>query len=91
MKKITINLEWLEKNGKSFTDYCRYLVSEGISDGYRLEAYRGETLCLYTNDIGKAAKLTIRENSKVGPIFVKYKPLDEKAKERFAKNRQQKH
>lgn len=57
MPKIIVNYEWMIENNISFTDYCRYLVNEGFSDDYRLEAYRGETLALFTDKISSAAEV----------------------------------
>jgi len=57
MKTIKINYETLIKNDLTFTDYCRYLVEADIADGFRLEAYRGDTLCLFTENIKEAASV----------------------------------
>lgn len=59
------------------SDCCalaRKLIAEGTSPDEVLEFYRGEELCLS----GKAstfAALTVREDSKEGPVHVKWKPF----------------
>lgn len=47
---------------------CRRLVDAGIDPGRPLHAYRGDTLCLTIDSIGKAARLEV--NSK-GTGFIK--------------------
>lgn len=56
----------------SMPAHCRRLLKAGESPDTRLEAYRGEMLCLITNNIGKAAKLEVRENGQGTPKFVSY-------------------
>jgi hypothetical protein len=57
-----------------FTDYSRKLLEEGEKEDTRLEFYREDMLCLY-GEIGRAAKLTIRENNREGPKHTKYVPF----------------
>jgi hypothetical protein len=42
---------------------CRALISTGHDPATRLEAYRGETLCLVIRSIGEAATLTVKSTS----------------------------
>jgi hypothetical protein len=48
---------------------CRRLVEAGHDPDHPLHAYRGTVLCLRIRSIGKAAKLTVKEDSD-GPRFV---------------------
>lgn len=51
---------------------CRALIDAGHDAATPLEAYRGETLCLYVISIGAGARLTVKETTKDGvPRFVK--------------------
>lgn len=61
------------RNHSPFTDFCRKLIREGEDPRTRLEAYRGETLCL-TTIIGEGAQWDILENDKKGPLYRKYRP-----------------
>ena len=57
---------------------ARKLIAAGASPFDRLEGYRGEMLCLF-GTVWRLARMTVRENAKVGPVLVKWKPY-----ERFA-------
>lgn len=61
------------ENNSPACSYCRKLVAEGVPESETLEVYRGEKLA-YTVGIGWGSRHTIRENSKIGPIHVKYIP-----------------
>jgi hypothetical protein len=43
-------------------DLCRELVAAGYDPATPLEAWRGETLCLYIRSIGKGAQLTVADD-----------------------------
>jgi hypothetical protein len=43
-------------------DLCRELVAAGYDPATPLEAWRGETLCLYVRSIGKGARLTVADD-----------------------------
>ena len=45
---------------------CRALVAAGHDPRRRLEAYRGNVLCLRVRSIGEAAGLTVRESTSDG-------------------------
>lgn len=63
------------ENNSPVLDYCRKLIKEEVDPNTRLEVYRGEMLALVINNIGEGAEWTIKENNKVGPKFVKYRPF----------------
>jgi hypothetical protein len=63
------------KNHSPVCDYCRKLISEGISPKTRLEVYRGETLVFKPFTLAKAAKWAIQENETIGPRWRKYTPF----------------
>lgn len=77
MKKATIKVQVNDivilKDQDPFTTYCRKLIKDGAKPNTRLEMYRGDILCLFTNNIGKTAKITVREDERRGPEFTKYK------------------
>ena len=63
-------------------DAARALAARGITG--TLTLLDGKTgLPRLTLDIEKAAKLTVREDRRKGPLFVKYVPWGESAKERI--------
>jgi hypothetical protein len=43
-------------------DLCRELVAAGFNPASRLEAWRGDTLCLRVRSIGEGARLTVEDN-----------------------------
>jgi hypothetical protein len=47
------------RTGSPVLALCRELVAEGCNPATRLEAYRGDTLCLTVRSIGEAAKLEV--------------------------------
>jgi hypothetical protein len=54
------------------TALCRALIEAGLDPAAPLEAYRGETLCLFVISIGAGAQLTVKESTRDGrPRFVK--------------------
>ena len=71
MKTIKVQIN---STNLSFTEYSRKLIEQGEAEDTILEFYRGEMLCLY-GKIGDASKLTIKENAKEGPVYVKYRPF----------------
>lgn len=50
--------------------YCRTLLKQGYSPETKLKVYRGKQLGVRVNEIGKAAKLSIKETKDEGPKFV---------------------
>ena len=48
---------------------CRALVAAGIDPATRLEAYRGDVLCLWVRSIGEAARLTVKAMGNGAPGF----------------------
>jgi hypothetical protein len=64
---------------------CRLLIEAGHDPASRLEAWRGDVLCLKVRAIGEAARLTVDE-SRVR--FVRWKPFSSAAvSSRIARNR----
>jgi len=57
-------------------DYCRKLIKDGFDPEERLDIYRGENLAYSITSLKEGIKWKIRENSKVGPKFIKYVPND---------------
>ena len=53
--------------------HCRQLIRDGFSEETILEVYRGELLAMRVKHIGLGSKVTVRENSDVGPKFTWYK------------------
>ena len=65
---------YLRRSYEPACDLARELLSRGITGKVRVV---GELTGVprYTIDIEKAAKLTVREDAKVGPVFVPWKPF----------------
>lgn len=80
--KITFETTFAKLGKQSVTDYCRQLLQDGENPNSRVEVFRKGKIVpdLIVNNIGEAAKITIKENSAIGPVFVKYKPLPEALK-----------
>jgi hypothetical protein len=71
----------VERSRDPECDAARALVAKGITG--TLTLLDGKTgLPRLTLDIEKAAKLTVREDRGLGPLFVRYVPWSEKVKER---------
>ena len=51
---------------------CRQLLAAGLNPDQALEVYRGATLALRISNIGKAAKLTVRDNRHGTPVFRRF-------------------
>jgi hypothetical protein len=51
---------------------ARQLIAEGLDPVENLEFFRGEMLCL-RGPAWAFAKLQVRENERVGPVFVRWK------------------
>ncbi len=60
----------LPKTKTPVLTYCRQLIKEGYSPNNQLHCYRGAQLDLIVQNIGLAAKLTVREDP--SPHFTKY-------------------
>ncbi len=60
----------LPKTKTPVLSYCRQLIKEGNNPNNQLHGYRGAQLDLVVQNIGLAAKLTVRENP--SPHFAKY-------------------
>lgn len=73
----TIKIQIEEMKGLTCSKYSRKLISQGVDPKEKIEIYRGEMLCLTIKEIGLAAKLDIRENSKSSPFYGNHKPLEE--------------
>ena len=72
------------------TDNCcataRRLIADGLNGDEILEFCRGDVVCLR----GRAddfAKVTVREDDRVGPAFVPYRPMPPEAKAALRRDR----
>ena len=64
-----------EPRAPGMCEKARNLISEGASPFDRLEGYRGAMLCL-SGVLWRLAGLTVRENDRQSPTFVKWRPYD---------------
>lgn len=76
----TLKVSWKDlplKNKTPVLTYCRRLIEEGVDSTTRLEVLYDDKddIRVFARSIGDAAKLTVQENSKEGPRFVKYTPF----------------
>lgn len=78
MKTIKVNMNDLSKTSRTpVLTYCRQLIKKGEDYKTRLEVYRiREEPDVIVKCIGDAAKITVREDRRLGPVFVKYREVD---------------
>lgn len=68
--------EIIGESGQPLFAAARYLLKAGkATSADRIETYRGETLCL-AGQVGKAAKLTVKETSDHAAYFARFVELD---------------
>jgi hypothetical protein len=53
---------------------CRRLIKAGHDPARPLHVYRGETLALTVRSLGEGAGLTVRDDNRGTPRFVRYRP-----------------
>jgi len=71
----TIELNKLPKTKTPVLSYCRQLIKDGVDPKTRLEVTRNGQVDIIALEIGKAAKLTVKEETSEGrPRFAKYQP-----------------
>jgi Fe2+ transport system protein FeoA len=72
---IGIELNKLPKTKTPVLTYCRKLIDKGFDPGTRLEVMRNGRVDIIALEIGKAAKLTVKEETNDGrPRFAVYQP-----------------
>lgn len=79
MKTIKVDFKDLSKlANQPVLKHCRDLIVSGEDPKTRLEAYRGDTLCLSISEIGLGAKVEVQEDKNVGPRFIRYRDRSER-------------
>lgn len=64
------------KSNDQLCKYCRKLIEQGTDPKTRLDVVREDgTLIFHVWEIGEAAKLKIKENEDIGPLYTKYIPM----------------
>lgn len=81
---MKIKFSELPNSKNAISSYCRQLIEEGVHPRTKLEIYRNhETPDIICKTIGKAARIMVRENVAVGPLFVKYEKMDPDTKKKI--------
>jgi hypothetical protein len=80
---IEVYAKDLSKTSKTtISTWCRKAIASGIDPNAEAHFYLRDNPEpeLISGNIGETAKWTVKENSKVGPKFVKYEPFPSKLK-----------